>query len=396
MHSNRFFRTVRFAYFPIDVPFSGRSSTQLERYALIKRLGTGTYGSVFEGKDASTGEAVAIKVIEKDPMSCAVQGFPIAIIREAALLKSLKHVNVVELKDVVLSQTNAYLVMNLCHCDLRKHLIETKRSGRHMIETQQLKSILHQILAAVSYCHDRRVLHRDLKPDNILLDQGRGIVTVADFGMARLFVPNQKLSDQCVTAWYRCPEIILGDSYYATPIDIWSTACIFAEMMNLEPVFQCMTEVGCLIKIFQNLGTPNESVWPGVSSLPYFNPSFPCWSSQPAISLVNEDAVAKICPGALDLLEKMLQLNPKNRISASAALNNAYFTSGVVDSSPGPVALVVSRGNETCKNSNRCEVPPSGCAMPDSTSSAQSTVSGQERRRSKRICRRDQPKPNQT
>ena len=126
------------------------------------------------------------------------------------------------------------------------------------------------------------VIHRDLKPDNILLDAPRHTLKIADFGMARTFTRGNAYTDHCVTSWYRPPEIILGDRCYGPPVDLWSMGCVLAEMLALAAPFCCSTEVECLLQIFRLRGTPDEDTWPGVSTLPHYNASFPRWRPQPA------------------------------------------------------------------------------------------------------------------
>ena len=297
----------------------------LERYTIQTRLGHGSYGQVYRGVDGYTGELVAVKVIKRNIAASAIQGFSAAVLREAAILKSLKHKNIIELKDVVLSQSRAYLITTLYHCDLRKHIHLLRGQGHVTVIARQLKSFTRQILEAISYCHEQRILHRDLKPDNILLDRTRQLITIADFGMARKYQLQQALTGQCVTAWYRCPEIILGENRYGSPVDIWSIGCILAEMINLQPLFECHTEVDSLVTMFRLFGTPNESSWPGVSSLQHFQPLFPKWNALPATRLVQAAAVSNLERGALELLTKMLQLDPAKRISARTALDDVFF-----------------------------------------------------------------------
>jgi serine/threonine protein kinase len=289
-------------------------------------LGEGTYGSVYRATDRHTGEAVAVKVINKNDAHAEVQGFSAAIIREAAILKSLKHENIIGLKEVVLSSRRAYIVTDLCFCDLRSFVHRLRGFGLVTVDKTDLKSFTTQILSAVCYCHDQRILHRDLKPDNILLDCARKHIKIADFGMARRVSPDQHLTGNCVTTWYRCPEIMLGDPRYGAPADIWSIGCIFAEMINLHPLFECSTEVECLITMFRLLGTPNEHTWHGISSLPHYHHFFPNWSSLPLARLVLPAPAAQLCPGALEFLGIMLRLDPAKRATAQGALLDSFLS----------------------------------------------------------------------
>jgi cyclin-dependent kinase 2 len=180
---------------------------------------------------------------------------------------------------------------------------------------------LYQILCGIAYCHSHRVLHRDLKPQNLLIDRSSNSLKLADFGLARAFgIPVRTFTHEVVTLWYRAPEILLGSRQYSTPVDVWSVGCIFAEMINQRPLFPGDSEIDELFKIFRIMGTPNEDTWPGVTSLPDFKSAFPKWPSQDLATLV-----PNLEPAGLDILSSMLRLDPSRRITARGALEHEYF-----------------------------------------------------------------------
>ncbi|CAN7993033.1 unnamed protein product, partial [Ixodes hexagonus] len=253
----------------------------MEDYTKVEKIGEGTYGVVYKGKNKKNGQIVALKKIRLESED---DGVPSTAIREIALLKELKHQNIVRLQDVLMQENKLYLVFEFLSMDLKKYL-DTLPKNQSM-ETKIVKSYLRQILEGILFCHQRRVLHRDLKPQNLLIDQN-GNIKVADFGLARAFgIPIRVYTHEIVTLWYRAPEVLLGSPRYSTPIDIWSIACIFVEMINKRPLFHGDSEIDQLFRIFRTLGTPTEETWPGVAKLPDYKASFPNWSENILRSLV--------------------------------------------------------------------------------------------------------------
>ncbi|CAH1776260.1 unnamed protein product [Owenia fusiformis] len=286
----------------------------MDNFQKIEKIGEGTYGVVYKAKDKTTGETVALKKIRLDTET---EGVPSTAIREISLLKELNHPNIVRLHDVVHSEKKLYLVFEYLDQDLKKYFDNSPASG---IPPQLVKSYLFQLLQGIAYCHSHRVLHRDLKPQNLLINS-EGSIKLADFGLARAFgVPVRTYTHEVVTLWYRAPEILLGSRFYSTPVDVWSIGCIFAEMITRRPLFPGDSEIDELFRIFRTLGTPDESVWPGVSQLPDYKSTFPKWEAQEVHKLVptmDEDGH--------DLLSKMLIYEPSSRVSAKAALSHRYF-----------------------------------------------------------------------
>ncbi|XP_062519677.1 cyclin-dependent kinase 2-like [Corticium candelabrum] len=285
-----------------------------ERFQKLEKVGEGTYGVVYKAKEKKTGELVALKKIRLDTET---EGVPSTAIREISLLKELKHHSIVRLKDVMHSQKKLYLIFEYLDQDLKKFM----DSAYSLNITEDLvKSYMHQLLQGIAFCHGHRVLHRDLKPQNLLIDK-EGRIKLADFGLARAFgVPVRSYTHEVVTLWYRAPEILLGCRYYATSVDIWSIGCIFAEMLNRSPVFPGDSEIDQLFRVFRTLGTPDESTWPGVSDLPDYKATFPKWRAQPFNSIV-----PKLGEIGIDLLMQMLTYDPSQRISARNALSHQYF-----------------------------------------------------------------------
>ncbi|KFO69354.1 Cyclin-dependent kinase 2, partial [Cuculus canorus] len=183
------------------------------------------------------------------------------------------------LLDVIHTENKLYLVFEFLHQDLKKFMDSASLGG---IPLPLIKSYLFQLLQGLAFCHAHRVLHRDLKPQNLLINAD-GAIKLADFGLARAFgMPGAmgSLVVQVVTLWYRAPEILLGCKYYSTAVDIWSLGCIFAEMITRRALFPGDSEIDQLFRIFRTLGTPDEAAWPGVTSMPDYKPSFPKWARQ--------------------------------------------------------------------------------------------------------------------
>lgn len=133
-----------------------------------------------------------------------------------------------------------------------------------------VKSFLFQLLKGIENCHKNKVLHRDLKPQNLLISR-EGILKLADFGLARAFgIPVKNYTHEVVTLWYRAPDILLGSKKYSTSVDIWSIGCIFAELVNRKPLFAGCSEEDQLKKIFSIRGTPSLDDWPEMQDLPLY------------------------------------------------------------------------------------------------------------------------------
>jgi cyclin-dependent kinase len=197
----------------------------MERYQKMEKIGEGTYGVVYKAKDRVTGEIIALKKIR---LEAEDEGIPSTAIREISLLKELQHPNIVRLYDVVHTERKLTLVFEFLDQDLKKYL-DVCDSG---LDLPILKSFLFQLLTGVAYCHQHRVLHRDLKPPNLLINR-EGQLKLADFGLARAFgIPVRSYTHEVVTLWYRAPDVLMGSRKYSTPVDIWSVGCIFAEMAN--------------------------------------------------------------------------------------------------------------------------------------------------------------------
>ncbi|XP_075697267.1 cyclin-dependent kinase 1 isoform X2 [Rhinoderma darwinii] len=230
----------------------------------------------------------------------------------------LSKTNLSSLLDVLMQDSRLYLIFEFLSMDLKKYL-DSIPSGQYL-DTMLVKSYVYQILQGITFCHSKRVLHRDLKPQNLLIDS-KGVIKLADFGLARAFgIPVRVYTHEVVTLWYRAPEVLLGTVRYSTPVDVWSIGTIFAEIATKKPLFHGDSEIDQLFRIFRALGTPSNEVWPEVESLQNYKNTFPKWKGGKLASNVKN-----IDKDGLDLISKMLIYDPIKRISAKCALLHPYF-----------------------------------------------------------------------
>jgi len=279
-------------------------------------LGEGTYGKVFKARSVRSGEFVAMKQMK---LTDQKEGVPSTAIREIALLKELSHPNVVRLQDVFCKPDKLVLVFEFLDNDLKKYM---KAQGGKLTPSC-IKNLSYQLFLGTEFCHANRIIHRDFKPQNLLIDQQLRL-KIADFGLARAFLlPMPKYTHEVITVWYRPLEILLGSQLYSVPVDIWSIGCVLAEMATGAPMFAGDSEIDTIFKIFQKLGTPTEQSYPGVSELPDFKPSFPKWPHRGWPQIRN--AVAQMGNDGIDLLDRLMCYDPRKRISARRALQHPYF-----------------------------------------------------------------------
>lgn len=303
-------------------------------YEKIEKIGEGTYGVVYKAQDRITRRIVALKKIR---LENEVDGVPSTALREISLLKELDHENIVRLVDVVHGDRKLYMVFEYLNQDL-KRLFDQCPGG---LPIDLVCSYMQQLLRGIAFCHAHRILHRDLKPQNLLID-AKGFIKLADFGLARAFcLPLRTYTHEVVTLWYRAPEILLGTKNYCTAVDMWSLGAIFAEMLTKKALFPGDSEIDQLFRIFRTLGTPGEDDWPGVTQLPDYKSSFPRWE----VNAVN--SIAKLVPqldhSGKSLLLKMLTYYPRMRITAKQALQHDFFEN--CEMVPPPMNLIRNSGS---------------------------------------------------
>lgn len=298
---------------PLESPFG-----RLETYKRLEQLGEGSYATVYKGISTVTGHMIALKEIRLN----SEEGTPFTAIREASLLKGLKHFNIVTLHDIIHTPNNLTFVFEYVDTDLSRYM------ERHPgpMDTRNVKVLMVQLLRGLLYCHKRKILHRDLKPQNILLNHN-GELKLADFGLARAkSVPTKTYSNEVVTLWYRPPDVLLGSTEYSTSLDMWGVGCIFVEMLTGKPLFPGIKGVyDQLNRIWAILGTPDESTWPGINEFTEYIPKYFEKYQYIGVEAVSPILLPQTKSG--DFAERILRLIPSERLSAEDALAHEYFAS---------------------------------------------------------------------
>ncbi|EFO27220.2 cmgc/cdk/pitslre protein kinase [Loa loa] len=291
-------------------------------FECLNRIEEGTFGVVYRAKEKKTDEIVALKRLK---MEKEKEGFPITSLREInMLLKAGNHPNIVNVREIVIGSNmdKIYLVMEYVEHDM-KSLMDTMHSRGKRFRTGEVKTLLHQLLSGVAHMHDEWILHRDLKTSNLLLSH-KGILKIGDFGLSREFGdPLKPYTPIVVTLWYRAPELLLGVKEYSTAVDMWSCGCIFAEFLKLKPLFPGKGEMDQINKIFTDLGTPDDKLWPGYSSLP--GPRKTTFEHHHSGELEKKFPTSLVDERGLEFIKELLTYNPTKRISAHEALAHDWF-----------------------------------------------------------------------
>ncbi|XDB55628.1 PREDICTED: cyclin-dependent kinase 9 [Capra hircus] len=313
-------------YDSVECPFCD----EVTKYEKLAKIGQGTFGEVFKAKHRKTGQKVALK---KVLMENEKEGFPITALREIKILQLLKHENVVNLIEICRTKASPYnrckgsiyLVFDFCEHDLAGLLSNVLVK----FTLSEIKRVMQMLLNGLYYIHRNKILHRDMKAANVLITRD-GVLKLADFGLARAFSlaknsqPN-RYTNRVVTLWYRPPELLLGERDYGPPIDLWGAGCIMAEMWTRSPIMQGNTEQHQLALISQLCGSITPEVWPNVDKYELFE----------KVELVKgqkrkvKDRLKAYVrdPYALDLIDKLLVLDPAQRIDSDDALNHDFFWS---------------------------------------------------------------------
>lgn len=323
--------------------FNGCSS--IKCYEISEKLGEGTFGEVYKARSVKDGHIVALKKIlmhnEKD-------GFPITALREIKLLKMLSHPNVLRLEEMAVERTKGegrkkaimYMVTPYMDHDL-SGLLENPKV--HFSEPQ-IKCYMLQLLEGLRYLHASKILHRDMKAANLLINN-HGILQIADFGLARPYddpIPRpgkgggeakRDYTTLVVTRWYRPPELLLQLRRYTTAIDMWGVGCVFGEMFRGKPILAGTSDLNQAQLIFDLVGSPTEENMPGWSSLPGCD-GVTSFSPRPSTLA---QVFRQEGSSAISLLSELLKLDWRKRINAIDALEHPYFKNHPLPARPGDI-----------------------------------------------------------
>ena len=293
------------------------------RYRILDTIGSGAYGVVVAAQDLHTGEQVAIKKIEK---AFEHATFTKRTLRELKILRLLNHENIIRIKSIQLpiSRDNfeeIYVISELMETDLSS-IIKSPQP----LSDEHCQFFLYQILRGLKFMHSACILHRDLKPRNLLVNSNCDL-KICDFGLARPNVPelrvkSTQMTDYVATRWYRAPEVLLTFKKYTAAMDMWSVGCIFGELLMRKPLLPGTDAQHQIDLIFTLLGTPTDEDIQAIPNLKSRDKVLKLTKKAPK----SFDTIFRDCnPFAVDLLKKLLMFNPEKRFTVEQALNHPYL-----------------------------------------------------------------------
>ncbi|XP_030655642.1 cyclin-dependent kinase-like 4 [Nomascus leucogenys] len=322
----------------------------MEKYEKLAEIGEGSYGIVFKCRNKTSGQVAAIKKFvqsEDNPVTKKIA------LREIRTLKQLKHPNLVNLTEVFRRKKKIYLVFEYCDHTLLNELernpnrlvigaLQFLNPSPYLVSQFQyllsctyrlldpdqtsviadavIKSVLWQTLQGLNFCHIHNYMHRDMKPENILITK-QGIIKICDFGFARILIPGDAYTGYVATRWYRAPELLVGDTHYGSSVVIWAIGCVFAELLTGQPLWPGKSDIDQLYLIIRTLGKiPRRQ---SIFNRFFHDISIP----EPEDKETLEEKFSDTHPVALSFMKGCLKMNPDDRLTCSQLLESPYFDS---------------------------------------------------------------------
>jgi len=299
---------------PVD---NGKSG--MDKYENLGKVGEGSYGLVVKCRNTQTGQMVAIKKFLESEEDKQVKKIAM---REVKMLKMLRHDNLVNLLEVFKRKKKLYLVFEY----VDRTLLDDLEKNEYGLEMTMAKEYLWQILSAVEFCHSRQVIHRDVKPENILVSK-EGVVKLCDFGFARIVANCPEHTDYVATRWYRAPELLVGDTSYGKPVDVWAIGCLYSEMLNAEPLFpgdSDIDQMNLIVKCLGNLTHAHTQVF--LRNSLFIGIRLPQPNGSPPQPITLDAKLPNIPKCSMSFLKACLDLDPANRLTCEELLNHEVFT----------------------------------------------------------------------
>ena len=319
-----------------------------KKYDVLGVVGEGAYGIVYKCRNKETGKYVAIKKF-KEIEDKLVQK---TMKRELKMLQMLKHDNVVDFQEAFIYKGNLFLVFEY----VEKNLLEVLEKSPEGLNPKLIRSFAFQMCKAVHYLHINNMIHRDVKPENLLIDENMQL-KLCDFGFARKITLDEKnnnidaMTDYVATRWYRSPELLLSNGIYGPEVDYWAIGCIMGELADGNPMFPGENEVDqleCIIKILGNL--PQDLV-----NMFYENPIYngkELFKVNNRTESLERRYMGKLGPTAIDFLKGLLQLDPNKRLNDETVFKHKYFACFMKEPENQYILDLIEKRNNSHNNTN--------------------------------------------
>ena len=291
------------------------------KFDVIGIVGEGAYGIVYKCRNKETKEYVAIKKFKESEDEIVKK----TMRRELKVLQVLKNDNIVEFKQAFKQKGNLYLVFEF----IDKNLLELLEQSPTGLSPQLIKNLIFQLCKAVKYLHDQNIIHRDVKPENLLIDNKMNL-KLCDFGFARKILnnKNENLTDYVATRWYRSPELLITGGIYGPEVDYWAIGCIMGELADGKPIFPGENEIDqihCIQKVLGNL--PDDQIETFYSN--------PIYAGKNLLNVEKPETLERRYMGilpkiAISFMKGLLELDPKKRLCGEKVFQHPYFA-GLVE-----------------------------------------------------------------